>query len=73
MIFYGLKNNRGCRHFSVVFDSFSQNEFAFPLKNKTAQTKTNEFSIFFQKPNLKTSLDEKDVENEFVNKILECF
>ena len=73
MIIYGLKNNSGCGQFSVVFDSFSQTGFAFPLKNKTAQTKTNEISIIFQKSNRKPSLDEIDVEKEFVNKILECF
>ena len=47
MIIYGLKNNRGCCHISVVFDSFSHYENGFPLKNKAAETKTNEFSFNF--------------------------
>ena len=65
MIIYGLKNSRGCCHNSVVFDSFSQYEFGFPLKNKAAQTKTNDFSIFFPKSNRKPCLDEIDFEKEF--------
>ena len=65
MIIYGLKNSRGCCHNSVVFDSFSQYEFGFPLKNKAAQTKTNEISILFQKSNRKPSLGEIDVEKVF--------
>ena len=41
---YKTSNNKGFRYIFIVIDNFSKYLWAIPLKNKSSQTITNEFS-----------------------------
>ena len=60
MIYYGLNNNTGKRYILVAIPIFSKFGFGAALKNKTAQTKTNEFSIIIHNFICEPSLIETD-------------
>ena len=59
-----MKNNQGYRYVFDVIDIFSKYAWGIPLKNKTAQTITNEFSKIilksFRNPGLIGVNDGKD-------------
>ena len=65
---YGPERNGGYRHASVVIDKFSHCGWTVPLKNKTAQTKTNSSGNNFNSSKRKPVLIEIDRGKEFVNK-----
>ena len=46
MIDYKTSNKEGLRYKFVLIDNFSKDLLCTPLKNKSSQTITNEFSIF---------------------------
>ena len=73
MIDYGTKNNYGYRYILVVIDNFSKFGWTTPLKNKHAQSITDEFSKIIKTSNRKPNLVESDDGKEFVNKIFNEF
>ena len=65
---YGAKNNNGYRYILVFEDIFSKFGWIVPMKNKFAQTITDEVSNPINKSKRKPKLIETDDGNEFVNK-----
>ena len=70
---YGIKNNKGYRYILVVFDNFSKFGWTIPLKNKYAQSKTDEISQTIKTSRRKPNLLETDDGKEYVNKIFNEF
>ena len=73
MIDYGVKNNKGYRYILVVIDNFSKFGWVVPLKNKFAQTITDEVSNLINESKRKPNLIETDDGKEFVNKTFNDF
>ena len=73
MIDYGVKNNKGYRYILVVIDNFSKFGWVVPLKNKFAQTITDEVSNLINESMRKPNLIETDDGKEFVNKTFNDF
>ena len=73
MIDYGVKNNKGYRYILVVIDNFSKFGWVMPLKNKFAQTITDEVSNLINESKRKPNLIETDDGKEFVNKTFNDF
>ena len=57
---YGPEKNRGYRYVLVILDNFSKFGWTFPLKKKTAITKTNAFENILISPKRKPILIETD-------------
>ena len=67
---YGIKNNKGYRYILVVIDNFSKFGWTIPLKNKYAQSVTDDaFSQINKTSKRKPNLLETDDGKEYVNKI----
>ena len=73
MVEYGVKNNKGYRYILVVIDNFSKFGWTVPLKNKSAQTITDEVSDLIDKAKRKPNLIETDDGKKFVNKTFNDF
>ena len=73
MVDYGVKNNKGYRYILVVIDNFSKFGWVVPLKNKFAQTITDEISNLINESKRKPNLIETDDGKEFVNKTFNDF
>ena len=73
MIEYGVEKNKGFRHILVVIDNFSKFGWVFPLKNKFAQTITDENSNLINKSKRKPNSIETDDGKEFVIKTFNDF
>ena len=67
MIDYEIKNNKGYKYISAVFDSFCKYGWCIALENWTAQSKTNKifntFHKFYPKPIPIETVDGKEVWN----------
>ena len=70
---YGTENNRGYRYILTVIDNFSKFAWTVPLKNKSSQTITDEFSNIISSSKRKPELLETDDGKEFTNKIFNDF
>ena len=73
MIDYKISNNKGYRYIFVVIDNFSKYLWAIPLKNKSSQTITNEFSNILTTSKRKPNKLESDRGSEFYNSIFQNF
>ena len=73
MVEYGVKNNKGYRYILVVIDNFSMFGWTVPLKNKSAETITDEVSDLIDKSKRKPNLIETDDGKEFVNETFNDF
>ena len=70
---YSIKNNNGYRYIFVIIDDFSKYLFTVPLRNKNAQTITNEFSNILSTSGRKPYNLESDRGGEFYNAIFQNF
>ena len=70
---YGSKNNKGYRYLLVVIDKFSKFGWVVTLKNKFAQTITDEVSNIINKSKRKPKLIETDDGKEFDNRTFNDF
>ena len=75
MIDYKTSNNKGYRYIYIfiIIDDFSKYLWAIPLKNKSSQTITNEFSNILTTSKRKPLKFESDRGSEFYNSIFQNF
>ena len=73
MIDYKISNNKGYRYIFIVIDNFKKYLWAIPLKNKSSQTITNEFSNILTTSKRKPNKLESDRGSEFYNSIFQNF
>ena len=73
MVEYGVKNNKGYGNILVIIDNFSKFGWTIPLKNKFAQTITDEVSNLINKSKRKPNFIETGDWKEFVNKTFNDF
>ena len=73
MIDYKISNNKGYRYVFIVIDNFSKYLWAIPLKNKSGQTITNEFSNILTTSKRKPNKLESDRGSEFYNSFFQNF
>ena len=71
MIDYKISNNKGYRYIFIIIDNFSKFLWAIPLKNKSSQTITNEFSNVLTTSKRKPLKIESDRGSEFYNSIFQ--
>ena len=73
---YKTSNNKGYRYIFIIIDKliiYSKYLWAIPLKNKSSQTKTNEFSNTLTKSKRKPLKKGGDRGSEFYNSIVQNF
>ena len=70
---YSIKNNNGYRYIFVIIDDFSKYLFTIPLKNKNAQTITNEFSNILSLSKRSPIKIHSDRGKEFHNSVFQNF
>ena len=70
---YKISDNKIFRDIFIITESFSKYLWAIPLKNKSSQTKTNDFSIFLTTSKRKPIKIESDRGADFHNSIFQFF
>ena len=73
MIDYKVSNNKSYRYIFIIIDKYSKYLWAEPLKNKTSQTTTIEFSNILTTSKRKSLKIESDKGSEFYNSIFHNF
>ena len=73
MIDYKISNNKGYRYIFIVIDNFSNYLWAIPLKNKSIQIITNEFSNILTTSKRQPNKLESDRGSVFHNSIFQNF
>ena len=70
---YKISNNSGFRYIYVIVDNFSKYTCCVPLKNKNAQSKTDNFSNILTTSKRSPLKIESDRWKEFYNSIFQNF
>ena len=73
MIDYKTSYNKGFRYIFVIIDNFSNFLWCTPLKNKSSQTITNEFSNILTSSKRSPINLESDRRSEWYNSIFQNF
>ena len=64
-----MEEEKGCEFILLVINNFGEHGFSVPIKNKTAETVTNEFSLIIHKSTCNSVLIEADDRKQFLLKI----